>query len=382
MPGGTYLRLAVLVIAAGAWVAATAWSVGRASDVSWLLWLEHWTGDFRTALLSHRPKRPHERVALITIDDDTMQPYIYRSPIDRRLLASLVSAIDKAGAKAIGLDFLFLKATEKRKDEELIEALRKARARIVVASADKRVDIRPAQADYQRRFLKETGATGGYANLLTGKDRVVRYVAAPADPAFPKSFAVALAKPGAAPPGNGPRRIAWMLNPYDGNERFLAVPAHFLVTPDGKQTPVAPALLSKLKDKIVIIGADFPDIDRHQIPMLTWRGEADEVAGMLIHAQIAAQLVDGRTIEHVDRNVLLAIFAILAAVGLMFGLRHGFVAVSLYATTASVLMVLADMISFHFLDQIIPFGASIMAIILGLVGGLVLRRFRIFFLKT
>ena len=114
MPGWRYLRFAAFVIAAGAWIAAAAWGLGRATEVSWLLWLEHWTGDIRTALLSHRPKRQHDRIALVTINDDTMQPYTYRSPIDRRLLADLVTAIDKAGAEAIGLDFLFLKPTEKR----------------------------------------------------------------------------------------------------------------------------------------------------------------------------------------------------------------------------------------------------------------------------
>ena len=207
--------------------------------------------------------------------------------------------------------------------------------------------MRPAQADYQKQFLKQTGAIGGYANLLTGGDRVVRYVALPGDPNFPKSFAVALAKPNARPPDNGPRRIAWMLSPYDGNNRFFSVPAHLLVSPEGNQTAVAAALLSRLKDKVVIIGADFPDIDRHQVPMFSWRGESDEIAGMLIHAQVAAQFVDGRNIEHLvaehsGRNICRSRVACV-----WFGLRHGFVAVSLYASMASAVVVVADMVSFH-----------------------------------
>ncbi len=368
-----YLRIAVLFLLASGWVAASAWGVARATDYSWALWLEHWTGDIRTALFSHRPKRQHDRIAIVSINDETMHPYPYRSPIDRRLLANLIEGLDQAGARAIGLDFLILKPTEEEKDNELIAAIKAAKARIIVASGDSRVGLSQLQASYQEQFLKSSGAVGGYANLLTGGDRIVRYVASPGDPKFPKGFAVALAKSDVAPPVNGPRRIAWSLSPHDGNERFFTIPAHLLVTPDGKPTPVAPALLARFKDKIVIIGADFPDADRHQIPMLTWRGEDDEIPGMLIHAQVAAQLLDGRQIEHLHRNVLMALFAVLTAVGFWFGLRYGFVAIGLYATTASVMMVAADIVLFHFMDRIIPFGACIATLIAGVVGGVVFR---------
>ena len=368
-----YLRIAMVLVLAGGWIAGAAWGVARATEYPWALWLEHWTGDIRTALFSHRPKRQHDQIALITVDDTTMQPYPYRSPIDRQLLANLVTGLDKAGARAIGLDFLFLKPTEQVKDDQLVAAIGRARSRIVVAVGDARVGLQPAQTKYQNDFLKASSAIGGYANLLTGGDRVVRYVASPEDPAFQKSFAIALAKPNAKPPANGPRRIAWLLSPHNGDDRFFSIPAHLLVTAQGKATPVAAALLARIKDKVVIVGGDFPDVDRHQVPMVTWRGEDDEIAGMLIHAQIAAQLLDGRSIEHLDRTWLYAFFAVLALFGLWVGLRHGFVAVGLYATTASVMVVAADIVLFQFMDRIIPFGACFAALILGVIGGILLR---------
>lgn len=109
------VRMALLVAVALAWTAASAWLLAGATDYSWALWLEHRTGDIRTALFSHRPKKQHPDIALVTIDDATMQPYPYRSPVDRGLLANLVGELDKAGARAIGLDFLFLKPTERRR---------------------------------------------------------------------------------------------------------------------------------------------------------------------------------------------------------------------------------------------------------------------------
>ena len=42
-----------------------------------------------------------------------------------------------------------------------------------------------------------------------------------------------------------------------------------------------------LKDKIVIIGGVFPDIDRHLTPLTASASELQP--GALIHAQIAAQ---------------------------------------------------------------------------------------------
>jgi CHASE2 domain-containing sensor protein len=367
------LRSLIWLALAGGWIIGVAWGIGQATNYSWALWLEHWTGDFRTALFSHRPKRQNDKIALISITDETMHPYTYRSPIDRQLLARLVEALDRAGARAIGLDFLLLKPTESKKDEALVAAIRKAKTRIVIAGGDKRAGLIPKQMEYQAQFLRDSGATGGYANLLTGSDRIVRYVAAPSDdPQFPRSFALALAKPD-APPASSPHRIAWLLSPHDGNERFFTIPAHLLVTPAGITT-AANTLLARFKDKIVIIGGDFPDLDRHQVPMLTWRGEDDEVPGMLIQAQVTAQILEGREIKHLKGDYLLILFAVLALLGLRFGLRHGLVAVSIYASTASVLVVAADMMLFHFADRIIPFGACLAALIGGLVGALLLRR--------
>ncbi len=376
-----WLRIMLLLALALLWAAGASWLVEQAAKSSWALWLEHWTGDFRTALLSHRPKRQHGGIAIVAINDDTMQPYPYRSPVDRRLLARLITTLEQAGAKAIGLDFLFLKSTEPEKDEELIAAITEAakRIRIVIAAGDRRVDLSEAQTKYQAEFLERSGATGGYANLLTGGDRIVRYVALPDDPAYPKSFAVALAKPDAKPPENGPRRIAWLLSPHDGNERFFSIPAHLLITPQGNSTPVAPALLQSFKDKIVIIGGDFPDADRHQVPMKTWLGEDDEIAGMVIHAQVAAQLLDGRLIEHVNRPWLLGLFGALALLGVWFGLRHGLVAITIYSSAASIFVVGADMIAFYFLDRIVPFGACLGALAIGVIGGVILRRVQVMF---
>src|SRR5215813_6327060 len=72
-----------------------------------LLRFEHYLGDVRTALLSDQLPSQHPKVAIVAITDGTLEGYKTILPVDRHLLARVVDALDAAGAKVIGLDFLF-----------------------------------------------------------------------------------------------------------------------------------------------------------------------------------------------------------------------------------------------------------------------------------
>ena len=365
---------AVLLVFALLWIGATTYSVEYGTRHSWLFWVEHWTGDWRTMFLSDRPRDQHEKVAVILVNEDTVAQYPYRTPIDRGLVARLVTSLDKAGVEAIGIDFLFLKATEPHKERELAAAIKAAKARVVIAVGDNRVELTDRQRQYQGEFLKASGAEPGYANLLTGSDRIVRFIAPPADKEFPKSLAVATAKPDAIP-ADGPRRIAWLLRPKTGNERFQSFPAHLLASPEGQATPPAAAALAPLlKGKIVFIGADLIGLDRHETPLASWEND-DEMPGVMIHAQVAAQLIDDRRVARVDATVLRFIYAFLAAVGLWIGLRFGSAGYSLYFGTTTLIIAVIDIGLFVSLRQFLPFSACLAALALGLIGGIFTRRF-------
>ena len=83
-----------------------------------LLRFEHYMGDVRTAFLSDQLPSQHPHVAIVAITDDTLAGYKTLLPVDRHLLARLVDALDAAGAKVIGLDFLF--AVPAPDDNELL----------------------------------------------------------------------------------------------------------------------------------------------------------------------------------------------------------------------------------------------------------------------
>ena len=368
-----WLLNSVLALIGLTWIAASVVAVDYGSKHSWLFWLEHWTGDWRTMLFSDRPKGQHPKVAVVKVTEETLEKYPYRAPVDRGLVARLVTAIDQAGPQAIAIDFLFLKSTEPEKDEQLVRAIEGAKSRVVLAVGDKRVELTDAQRKYQAETLSRTGAEPGFANLLTGSDHIVRFIAPPVDKDFPRSFAVAAAKPNAKA-ADGPRRIAWLLRPDDGNERFLEIPAHLLAAPEGEPPPpTAGALSQLLRGKVVFIGADLIGIDRHLTPLASWEDD-DEMAGVLIHAQVAAQLLDERRVRRVANDVLWVVYGLLATIGFLIGMRYGSVGYSLYFGTTTLILAATDIALFIGIRQFLPFGACMAALVMGLVGGISIRR--------
>ena len=161
----------VLLMLSLLWIGGAVLGVEYGARHSWLFWIEHWTGDWRTMLFSDRPKNQHPKVSVVNVTEDTLQAYPYRTPIDRDLVARLVTTIDQAGAEAIAIDYLFIKATEPDKDETLIDAIRAASARVVLAVGDERAELTEAQRIFQDDFLQRTGAKPGFANLLTKSAR-------------------------------------------------------------------------------------------------------------------------------------------------------------------------------------------------------------------
>lgn len=343
-----------------------------------LLWLptvmpqvlrfEHWTADWRTSLLADTPAGQNADLALVLINNDTLKDYV-SSPIDRSLLARIVTAVDAAGAKAIGLDILFLKRTDAEKDKALVDALKSARAKVILGVVDERGDLQPFQREFQGQFIRAIGRPAGYLNFHYDHDGVVRYTAGPnpASTAYPKSFARLLAEAGgAAPEGDSSRPIPWLGKPRDGSGTFLALAAQDLLADAAKG--------AALKGRIVLIGGDFPLRDRHRVPTTTRTGEM--VAGLEIHAQIIAGLMDPkRTISELKPMAASALLGGGALVGFAIGWslwRSGFVPY-LGAGFATVLLLVLDAMCFKGLRVLLPFTLAVIAWVAGLTAGSSLR---------
>ena len=287
-----------------------------------LLRFEHYLGDVRTALLSDQLPSQHPSVAIVAITDDTLAGYRTYLPVDRDLLARVVEAVDAAGAKVIGLDFLFTSPAD-GSEILLIEAIRRARAKVVLAAADERIGLSQVQRDKQQAFFREVDRPAGYMNLATERDSVVRFMAQPNTedkPAYPKSFAALIAESAGFTSSQDRGRIAWLRTPRDGADTFLTISAEALLRP--AEDPVVQMLRAGLKDKIVLVGGTLREIDTHLTP-LTNRHE-EKMHGVTIHAQMVAQMVDGRSIAQLETEAASLRLALAAVAALGFLVGWGF----------------------------------------------------------
>ena len=246
-----------------------------------LLRAEHWAADWRTAWLSGRMPSSHPKVAIVRITEESVADFPYFLPVNRGYFADIVDAVDKAGARTIGLDFYFTRDTEKQFDDKLRETLRRLKDKLVVGVYERG---RPQQLQYQYDFIGDTPA--GYIDLRRETDHVVRYRAYPrSEGRYQESFSSRVAKASGWTGTEPPDRIGWLLPPKDGSDTFLTINAHSLVKATTEQNRAL------LKDRIVLIGGDLYTLDRHWTPLSIRDGK--QTVGVEVHAQMVAELLDG-----------------------------------------------------------------------------------------
>jgi CHASE2 domain-containing sensor protein len=326
-----------------------------------LLWAEHWTADWRTAWLSERLPSSHPRIAIININEKSVEPYPYLLPFNRGFLADIIDAVDKAGARAIGLDFYFTRDTEKAADDKLMETVRRLKDKLVLGVYEHETRG-PAQLAYQYAFIGDTPA--GYIDLAPDADHVIRYRIDPPDNArFKESLSSRLARAGGWKEEQPPDRVAWLLKPADGGPTFVTILAHDLL----KATPEENA--KRLKDRIVLIGGALFALDRHWTP-LSLR-DRKQMLGVEVHAQMLAELIDGdRSYGELGPYATKAFLLMLAILGLTLSLRfqeRNFDFLDWRVVSFGVIAV--DLLSFKFLHLVLPFtlasGAWISAVAAG-----------------
>lgn len=342
---------------------------------------EHAAADYRTAMLADRRADFHPDVVLVTVGDETLARHAgqpYRSPTDRAVLARLVTILDRAEPRVIGLDYLLDRPTEPDKDRRLVEALAAASSRVVIAAADERAGLSEDELAFQDRLIAATGREAGHAQLVYDRDEVVRYLPRPYPRGrYPASFAEALAagapaspavatKPPVVPIAAGDHRnhrIAWLR--VDGSPPELAfktIAAEILLDAEARgQNGVLTALGSRLRDRIVIVGGDFTDLDRHETPLGAIG--APRLQGAALHAHMAAQFVDGRSVTHAPAWAEPILTMSLCLFGILVGLRYDLVRFS-YPLGTAVLIGL-DVIIFMAFRVILPFTLPLLAWVAG-----------------
>ena len=334
-----------------------------------LLRFEHALADVRTSALSDQLPSQHPHVAIVGITDQTLSEYKTRLPIDRALLARLVDAIDAAGAKVIGIDILFFRTAPADNEDMLIAAIKRAKAKVVLAAADERLGLSQPQIDSAIGLscpdrppgrLRQSGNRAGLGGAVQG--------AAGRRHRLPQELCPA-AGGSCGPPGRHDlRRIAWLREPRDGSDTFLTIPAETLLGP--ADDPLAKAARNGLKDKIVILGGLFPDMDQHLTPMTSRTNE--RMPGAVVHSHIVAETIDGRGIRQLEVNslVLRLVLAILAGFGFLIGWRYRLKRQGiLLGSLATVVIIAIDTIVFWQFRIVLPIVLALLAWFIGEFAG-------------
>jgi CHASE2 domain-containing sensor protein len=131
---------------------------------------------------------------------------------------------------------------------------------------------------------------------------------------------------------------------------------------------VARGALKALAGKIVLIGGNLPFSDQHLTPLAALGG--GPMPGVLIHANILAQMLDGRNFSELSlefvRLVLFGVACVAGVLGWVVGTRFRNVLSWGFATAV---MVAADAVVFASFRIILPFTLSLFAWVLGATAG-------------
>jgi len=266
--------------------------------------------DVRRTLIT--PPEPQSRdVVIVTINEETISGFPYRSPIDRRFLADLLTTIAKRGPRAIALDVLFDQPTEPDKDEALKKVLWELPVPLTVSYVDDPKVETPDQQDYVDHFVPPQARA--MANFAEDQFDTARYILPGhrrADGEYVPGFARALLAKIGKPVPDEKIETVWHGSPDAESDPFRIYPAQIV-------RALKPDLF---RNKIVLIGSDFSISDRHRTPYAAvYEGSRGMLPGIVIHAHAVSQLLEDRPSDRLGPGADLAIALAIAMIGALIG---------------------------------------------------------------
>ncbi|HEX8480560.1 MAG TPA: adenylate/guanylate cyclase domain-containing protein [Allosphingosinicella sp.] len=277
-------------------------------------------GDAERALYDIRFERAaarvaqDERIVLVTYDDQTLRALQKRSPLDRKVLAEALAALDGMKPKSIGIDILL--DQPQAEDPQLLSTLRSMKTPTLLAYAE------PAgnedQIGYeQHEFLR--------AFLGQARTRQVRPASIRMEPDVEDGV---IRRWPERKEGLPPQLANAMTSAHPGFARHLGS-IDFLLPADPERPVFAgfaidtlPLLGDAIRDRIagrhVLIGGNIKDQDDYETPMS--RGSGRWMKGIEVHAHMLAQQLDGRIRPAVPPPALWAIAVAVVLAGGLTGL--------------------------------------------------------------
>tara|TARA_Y100000588_G_scaffold201755_1_gene215328 strand:- start:1427 stop:3382 length:1956 start_codon:yes stop_codon:yes gene_type:complete len=273
-----------ILLLAVAWLLIILIIFGAARNLNFITSLENSIKDFySSAMLSTNDQ--NEEIVLVTITEDTLSQFDYRSPIDRQHLNQVITYLIDAGAKIIAIDILLDQKTEAEKDAELIKTLESSPIPIVSAWAGLEDNLTRSQASFLNLYTKNL--IKGYVGLgVDEADGIIRWIEknVQTEPKTVLSFPLSIADAIGVNLPTERYKINWTLGPDSTLSPFKKYESHFVSVLPSKW----------FENKIILIGADLPHSDRHMTPLRYNNGYgASDMAGIEIHAHALATVLSG-----------------------------------------------------------------------------------------
>ncbi|MEP3421804.1 MAG: adenylate/guanylate cyclase domain-containing protein [Erythrobacter sp.] len=260
-----------------------------------------------------------DRIILVVYDDQALINLEQRSPLPRDALAEALGNLDQMGAKAIGIDILF--DQPQADDGLLIDTLRNMQTPTAVGYANVATnasDIVFEQQVFLEEFMAELeGSNSRPASIRLDNSFGATRIWPSIEPDLPPLLGRAMLEDAGGP--------AAAFADYEGAIEYRrALRAGFdeeveegvEADPNGQaevEEPlfqslsielftnldpvVAEFVAQEIEGKYVLIGGDIVDYDRVETSFTSWTGF--EPAGLSVHGEIIAQMLDGKVLPTV-----------------------------------------------------------------------------------
>lgn len=293
--GWIRLALTVLFLAAGLLLARYSWELPLARDA------ERGLYDLRFKGNANNSTDIDRRITLVVYNDDTLEGLRKRSPLDRRTLARALLALDRMGARAIGIDILIDQVQDE--DPELVSAFRQMHTPTYLGfatSAANPAQMGPQQEAFLRAFLASVGPNSSLhpasIKIEADTDGVMRRWPE-RDSRLPTLLANAMTRDHAEF-GSYTGSIDFRY-PADGTSPFQKISIESLAAlrapdlPPEAQAALEAGFRDAIQGHYILIGGDIHDLDDFQTPLTRFRN-GQFTKGLEVHAQMLAQQLDGR----------------------------------------------------------------------------------------
>ncbi|MGB3807461.1 MAG: adenylate/guanylate cyclase domain-containing protein [Erythrobacter sp.] len=328
--GTVQLCMTVLLVLAALFIARFSWTLpGETEEPTPLTNAAELALYDMRAYLAADIVEQDDRIVLVVYDDQALINLEQRSPLPRDALAEALGNLDTMGAKAIGIDILF--DQPQAEDAELIETLRAMETPVAVGYAN--VATNAADIVYEQQvFLDEFMAALEGSNARPASIRLDEQFGATRKwPDIVAGLPPLLGRAMLQDAGGPAERFAGYEGGIEYRRALRAGPEGQETGPDRTQgelqeplfqslsielfldldPTVAEFVAQEIEGKYVLIGGDIVDYDRVETPFTSWTGF--EPAGLSVHGEIIAQMLDGQRLTPIPPILLWAMAVLVVA---------------------------------------------------------------------